>query len=132
MENMDATLSGSPMNTFVIRVWHERSAGGPQWRGRILHIQSGQSAAFVDLDGMLAFIHSFGVLVDDGPSAGDWELPYRATSVAAGEGDMAPAVEIAESPSRFEPNRGFRRFCLRSHPYDPQARLFRSSAKLPG
>ncbi len=79
MENMDATLSGSPMNTFVIRVWHERSAGEPQWRGRILHIQSGQSAAFLDLDGMLAFIRGFGVLMDDGPPAVGSDLPYPAT-----------------------------------------------------
>jgi hypothetical protein len=52
------------MVTFVVRFWRETSAGEPRWRGRIEHVQSGQSAAFLDLDAMLGFLHRFGVDVD--------------------------------------------------------------------
>jgi hypothetical protein len=43
------------VSTFVIRFWQEWSAAGPRWRGRIEHVQSGESVAFLNLDGMLDF-----------------------------------------------------------------------------
>jgi hypothetical protein len=52
-------------STFVVRFWKEWSAAGPHWRGRIEHVQSGESAAFLGLDGMLDFIRSFGAMADD-------------------------------------------------------------------
>jgi hypothetical protein len=55
---------GTPASTFVIRSWREWSAAGPRWRGRIDHVQSGESAAFHDLDGMLGFLGRFGVIAD--------------------------------------------------------------------
>jgi hypothetical protein len=51
-----------PTSTFVVRFWRDWSAAGPRWRGRIEHVQSGQSAAFLDLDGMLGFIRRFGAM----------------------------------------------------------------------
>jgi hypothetical protein len=48
-----------PTSTFVVRFWREWSAAGPRWRARIDHVQSGEGAAFLDLDGMLAFISRF-------------------------------------------------------------------------
>ena len=54
-----------PVSTFVIRLWREWSAGGARWRGRIEHIQSRESTAFVDLDEMLNFLRCFGVMAED-------------------------------------------------------------------
>ena len=52
------------INTFVVRIWHEWSAEGSCWRGRIEHLQSGESAAFLDLEETLAFIRRFTALPD--------------------------------------------------------------------
>jgi len=54
-----------PASTFVIRFWHEWSAAGSRWRGRIEHVQSGTSATCLDLQGILGFIQRYGVMVDD-------------------------------------------------------------------
>jgi hypothetical protein len=54
-----------PISTFVVRFWQEWSAAGPRWRGRIEHVQSGQSAMFIGLEGMLDFIYNLGVMADD-------------------------------------------------------------------
>jgi hypothetical protein len=48
-----------------VRLWHEGTADGPRWRGRIEHVQSGESAAFLELDAMLSFLRRFGVEADD-------------------------------------------------------------------
>jgi hypothetical protein len=53
-----------PISTFVVRMWHEWSVDGSRWRGRIEHLQSGESAAFLDLEGALAFIRRFTALPD--------------------------------------------------------------------
>jgi len=50
---------------FVVRFWRESSEAGPHWRGRIEHVRSGESAAFGDLDGMLAFLRRFGIVAGD-------------------------------------------------------------------
>jgi hypothetical protein len=54
----------SPVSTFVVRIWPEWSADGPCCRGRIEHLQSGESAAFLDLEDALAFIRRFTALPD--------------------------------------------------------------------
>lgn len=54
-----------PASTFVVRLWPERSATGLRWRGRIDHVQSGESAAFLDTDRMVNFIYRFSALDDD-------------------------------------------------------------------
>ena len=51
--------------TFVVRFWREASAGSVRWRGQIEHVQSGQSAAFLDLEAMLRFLRRFGVEVGE-------------------------------------------------------------------
>jgi hypothetical protein len=51
-----------PISTFVVHFWHEWSAAGSRWRGRIEHVQSGESTAFVGLGGMLDFIRRFTAL----------------------------------------------------------------------
>jgi len=53
-----------PVSTFVVRFWQEWSAAGSRWRGRIEHVQSGESAAFLDVDGMLDFVRRVGVMQD--------------------------------------------------------------------
>ena len=52
------------VSTLVVRFWKDWSVAGPRWRGRIEHVQSGQSAAFLGLDGMLDFIRRFGAMAD--------------------------------------------------------------------
>jgi hypothetical protein len=61
---MAESLPVPPVSTFVVRFWREWSAAGPRWRGRIEHVQSGQSAAFLGLDEMLDFVRSFGAMAD--------------------------------------------------------------------
>ena len=54
-----------PASTFVVRFWQEWSAVGPRWRGQIDHVQSGESAAFLDVEGMLDFVRRVGVMGGD-------------------------------------------------------------------
>jgi hypothetical protein len=60
--DLDQSPSIPPASTFVIRLWHEWTAEGPRWRGRIEHLQSGESRAFLDWDGLLSFVHRFAAL----------------------------------------------------------------------
>ena len=62
-----------PTSTFVVRFWREWSAAGSRWRGRIEHVQSKESATFLDLNGMLDFVRRFGAMADDerGPAGED-------------------------------------------------------------
>jgi hypothetical protein len=53
------------MTTFIVRFSRDTSAAGARWRGRIEHVQSGQSAAFLDLEAMLHFLRRFGFGADD-------------------------------------------------------------------
>jgi hypothetical protein len=61
----------SSMVTFVVRIWHESSAGEPRWRGQIEHAQSGEKTAFLELEAMLGFLRRYGV------EARDTEQPAR-------------------------------------------------------
>jgi hypothetical protein len=58
-------VPATTMATFVVRFWREPSAGQVRWRGQIEHVQSGQSAAFLDLEAMLRFLRRFGVEVGE-------------------------------------------------------------------
>jgi hypothetical protein len=62
------------ISTFVLRFWQEWSVGGPRWRGRIEHIPSGKSTAFLREEVMWAFIQSFGIVVDDTNQSGTEEV----------------------------------------------------------
>jgi len=55
----------SPASTFIVRFWREWSVAGSRWRGRIEHVQSRQSAAFLDLNEMLDFIRGFDAMAND-------------------------------------------------------------------
>jgi hypothetical protein len=61
-------LAGSPStppsSTFVVRLWREGTVEGPRWRGRIEHLQSGESRGFVDAEGLLAFVGRFAAVRD--------------------------------------------------------------------
>ena len=59
---------------FVVRFWRESSEAGPHWRGRIEHVRSGESAAFGDLDGMLAFLRRFGIVAGDTSTGQDYSV----------------------------------------------------------
>ena len=58
------TAPATTVVTFVVRFWRETSGDEVRWRGQIEHVQSGQSAAFLNLDAMLRFLHCFGVDAD--------------------------------------------------------------------
>lgn len=55
----------SPSSTFVIRFWHEWTANKARWRGRVVHVQSNQSADFMELESMLDFVRGFGIMEED-------------------------------------------------------------------
>ena len=55
---------GTPPSTFVVRYWRERSVAGPRWRGRIEHIQSGETTIFLDVDATLDFLRRLGIIPD--------------------------------------------------------------------
>ena len=61
---MTESSSVSPASTFVIRFWCEWSVSGSRWRGRIDHVQSGQRAEFVELQGILEFVRGLGVMAE--------------------------------------------------------------------
>lgn len=46
--------------SFVIRLWLEpqEQAGPPQWRWRVLHVQSGDEAHFHSLRDVLAYVET--------------------------------------------------------------------------
>jgi hypothetical protein len=47
------------VHSFVIRVWQEPreiEGAGPEWRGRIEHVQSGEGVYFRSLDKLVEFI----------------------------------------------------------------------------
>ena len=62
---MPGKFPEAPTSIFVVRFWFEPAAGGSRWRGRIEHVQSGESAAFLDLEGMLDFVRRFGIMEGD-------------------------------------------------------------------
>ena len=47
--------------TFVLRFWRERTTSEVHWRGRIEHVPSGESVAFIEFDAMLSFLQRFGI-----------------------------------------------------------------------
>jgi hypothetical protein len=57
--------AGSPVSTFVVRFWRERSRGEVRWRGRIEHLQSGDNASFLDLESLLEFVRGVGVMAEN-------------------------------------------------------------------
>jgi hypothetical protein len=66
--------STPPASTFVVRFWREWSAAGSRWRGRIEHVQSGESATSLDLQGISDFIRCHGVMAGP-PTQGSVEPP---------------------------------------------------------
>lgn len=75
---MTETSAAPSVSTFVVRFWREWSAAGPQWRGQVDHVQSGKTARFLNLEELLAIIHSFGVMANQaGQPDGIGEDPTR-------------------------------------------------------
>jgi len=62
---MSESSGAPPVSTFVIRFWREWSVAAVRWRGRIEHVQSGQSIIFVDLKNAEDFMRALGVMADD-------------------------------------------------------------------
>jgi hypothetical protein len=63
---MTKSPTAPPDSTFVVRFRREWTVTGPRWRGRIEHVQSGESVAFLNLDDMLVFLRRFGAIVNEG------------------------------------------------------------------
>jgi hypothetical protein len=47
--------------TFVVYFWREWTGTEARWRGRVEHVQSGQRADFLDVEGLLGFLGRFGI-----------------------------------------------------------------------
>lgn len=62
---MSEQSSFSHASTFVLRFWRGSSGTGARWRGRIEHVQSGESLAFLHLDEILLFLGRFGIVAGD-------------------------------------------------------------------
>jgi hypothetical protein len=73
-----------PVSTFVVRFWVERSATGSRWRGRIEHVESGESTAFLTTERMLEFMQGTGVTVTDIRQPGVSEPPPQQDQGAGG------------------------------------------------
>lgn len=54
-----ARNSAPPLNTFIIRFWREPTQGQIRWRGQVLHIQSGETAAFADVEALVSFMEQW-------------------------------------------------------------------------
>ncbi len=61
----EAVIQATISFTFVLRFWHETTDGQVRWRGRIEHVQSGESAAFLQLDAMQSFLQRYGIGVEE-------------------------------------------------------------------
>jgi hypothetical protein len=64
-----------PASTFVVRFWWERSAAGARWRGRIEHVQSGESASCLSLESIVGFVQRLGVMTDSQSLTVEWDQP---------------------------------------------------------
>jgi hypothetical protein len=82
---MAGTSCSPPASTFVLRFWREWSAAGSRWRGRIEHVQSGESAVSLDLQGILDFIERCGVMPDR-PKDSEAENSIQTGPQAANQG----------------------------------------------
>ena len=51
----------TPTMTFVLRFWREWSGPESRWRGRVEHVESGQSVSFLEIEGLLRFLEQFGI-----------------------------------------------------------------------
>jgi len=67
-------IPSTTIATFVIRFWRETTADEEYWRGRIEHVQSGESVSFIDFDAMLGFLRHFGIGAQDHDSLGGKRL----------------------------------------------------------
>lgn len=57
--------NSQPLSTFVIRIWKEWSTDGGIWRGNIEHLESKKRSGFQDLESMLEFLKTFGLLSNE-------------------------------------------------------------------
>lgn len=46
--------------SFFVRLWLEKSRKNNQWRGQVRHVQSGETAYFVDVQALLSFLAAHG------------------------------------------------------------------------
>jgi hypothetical protein len=60
--------------TFVVRFWREKTADNECWRGRIEHVQSGEDAAFCDIETMLGFMRRFGINLQESDDVTQTEI----------------------------------------------------------
>jgi hypothetical protein len=56
---MSELQTEQPTSVFVIRLWQEWSFTVPHWRGRVVHLQSGKTAAFQDWEQLTAFLQEW-------------------------------------------------------------------------
>lgn len=57
-EPLSAEEMGAQAVSFVVRIWRERGPAGPEYRGWIEHVQSGQRTSFLGLNRLPSVIAS--------------------------------------------------------------------------
>jgi hypothetical protein len=50
----------APTTSFFVRLWLEENSAASQWRGLVRHVQSGETAYFVDVQDLLSFVATHG------------------------------------------------------------------------
>ncbi len=70
-----------PLSTFVIRIWKEWSSDEGTWRGHIEHLESKKRTGFQDLECMLEFLLSFGLLNEEPEKIKDQESQINTKSM---------------------------------------------------
>ncbi len=50
----------APTTSFFVRLWLEENSEASQWRGLVRHVQSGETAYFVDVQDLLSFVATHG------------------------------------------------------------------------
>lgn len=79
MDGVSVDLFESSTHSYIIKIWLEESAseaGPARWRGRIIHVPSGQQHYFQNLDDILIFIAPYleerGVQLKKGWQLSQW------------------------------------------------------------
>ncbi len=75
------------IQSFVIRFWQEpreQPEQSPEWRGRIVHVQSGRHIYFRDLTTLVAFLHK---QIGWPETIPEWVTSHSSDEVNDGSGD---------------------------------------------
>jgi hypothetical protein len=73
----ESDVRPAAMVTFVLRFWHETSAGQLRYRGQIEHVQTRRRCDFLEIQDLLGFLEGFGIGSKAPPAAGWTAQPAK-------------------------------------------------------